>query len=418
MDALEDYISEEDEDYVPGDEDDGDYHSNQSTGQRATKGKGTKRKRAAGSIELLAPKRVPLNTKAARKKGVTRIGAAVLSDDDDDTQLPLDEQAVDGMKEGTALQRVDVQNEERKEDEAAAKGDVNSVVEEKQLEDGSHSAGNGAGGAAAAGVAQIQDLTGSSVPHPSGAVPLNVSSSTLPPTPAATTPTASTTTASASSARPSPTAPPTSSTSAAAAKGGDMASILAQFNKKPTAKPAIKKVINPWEIPTKPKSATPASTSTPAATPPTSSITVPSPSIPPPAASLPSALSTEQVIVSDITSYAGETIQVTKTLIRGSAEELAHRASTANNLTTLLSSLTNQRTINTLEKSRLDWSVSKDEEGDGDELRRFVGSKEGLVDRMAFLARAEKREWEKVKAVRDESKRQTMTASTEGMEGD
>ena len=124
--------------------------------------------------------------------------------------------------------------------------------------------------------------------------------------------------------------------------------------------------------------------------------------------------------MSDITSYAGETIQITKTLIRGSPEELAHRAAThsANNLTTLLSSLTSRQSINTLEKSRIDWSVSKQEEGDEDELRRFVGSKEALVDRMAFLARAERREWEKVKEVREAGKKQTMTASTEGMDGD
>ena len=390
MDALDDYNSEDDDDYVPGDEADEQLY--RSLGQQAAKGKGTKRKRAAATVELLAPQRLPLHVKGAKKKAATRIGAAVLSDEDDELLQP----SLKEEEAAAADERKDAQHDEQKDAvPAAASDDTDGAAEEKK--DGS-------------------------APHNSAAVSSPAPSSTLP---SPSTATAVTSHSSAALSSPSSTPPTSTAAPAPAGKGGDLASILAQFNKKPS-KPTVKKVINPWELPTKPKLTTPTNTTstttttTPSTTPhpSASSTAVSTTAIAPSSAAAASALSTEQVVVSDITSYAGETIQVTKTLIRGSAEELAHRAATANNLTALLSSLTSQRSINTLEKSRLDWSVSKEEEGDADELRRFVGSKDALVDRMAFLARAEKREWEKVKGVRDESKRQTMTASTEGMDGD
>ena len=64
----------------------------------------SERERSA-AVELLAPKRVPLNTKAAKKKGTARIGAAVLSDDDDDLmQPPHDDSTVDERKEDVTQQ--------------------------------------------------------------------------------------------------------------------------------------------------------------------------------------------------------------------------------------------------------------------------------------------------------------------------
>ena len=395
MDALEGYKSEEDEDYVPDDEA-ADDHYGHSARVHAVSGKSTKRKRGASAVELSAPKRVPMNTKAAKKKGATRIGAAVLSDDDDDLMpLPQSEPTVDERKDSNAQSQLHVKEEEKEsEPHAGASGSINAAAEERK-EYGSLSTTS---------TSPTSSVPSSTVPS-SASTATSAMSATLP--------------SSCVPPSPSPAHPPPSSTAGAAAQGSDLASILAQFNKKPT-KPAVKKVINPWELPSKLKPVNPNSTAStsPAVTPSSSSPNTADTSTTASPSSPPSALSTEQVVVSDITSYAGETIQVTKTLIRGSAEEVAHRAATANNLTALLSSLTNQRTINTLEKSRLDWSVSKEEEGDADELKRFVGSKEGLVDRMAFLARTEQREWEKVKAVRDEGKKQTMVASTEGMDGD
>ena len=218
-----------------------------------------------------------------------------------------------------------------------------------------------------------------------------------------------------------------------------MASLLAQFNKKPT-KPVVKKVLNSWELPVKPKpspslpsaSSSPPTSATPAAVVPSphDSQSLPStataeptaasdPSSPPATApSASSALSTEEVRITDFTSYAGQSLAVTRTLIKGSAEEKAHRAARQDNLASLVSSLSAKKGINTLEKSRLDWSVSKAEEGDEEELKAFVGSKDALVDRMAFLAKADRRQWEKQKESRDEARKQTMAKSTAGMDED
>ena len=107
-----------------------------------------------------------------------------------------------------------------------------------------------------------------------------------------------------------------------------------------------------------------------------------------------------------------------KSMIKGSAEEVAYRAARQDSLASLVSSLSAKKSINTLEKSRLDWSVSKQKEGDEEELKAFVGSKEALVDRMAFLAKADRRQWEKQKESRDEARKQTMTKSTAGMDED
>ncbi|MCJ1297065.1 hypothetical protein MMC34_008634 [Xylographa carneopallida] len=387
MDPLEEYNSEEDEDYVPDDEKDEYVH--ESAGRFVAAGKGTKRKRGGGAVQLSAPERVPLNARQTKKKGPARIGAAVLSDDDEELmRLPEPEQTEQESREASAEQPVDAAAHEKSRDSERQPAEASIATATAQAD----------------------------APHTGGSPPDPADERTH--TPTATSPSPSTTTpAAASSSTHSVSAPqafqspaPTSSaSSAAASKGGDLASILAQFNKKST-KPVQKRVINSWELPAKPK---------PAATPTTPSATAATPySLSPPPPPPTAALSTEQVVVSDITSYAGETLQVTKTLIRGSAEELAHRAAASNNLTALLSSLTSARAISTLEKSRLDWTVDKQEEGDADELKRFVGSKEGLVDRMAFLARTETREWEKVKAARGEGKKQTMVASTEGMDGD
>lgn len=451
MDALDDYDSEADEDYVPGDEAD-----EQLTGQHGSKGqRGTKRKRAAGRVELSAPMRVPMAVSGGTKKskGPTRIGAAVLSDDDDDLmQLPPHREEKEADRQHHSTQQS--QQQQRKEETMEAEQQASAAVEERK-EDGLHvseealsdtcTPASRIDAAVAPAMPQISATLSSSALVASSSPSLSTATSTTASTPPAT----------------STTTPPAS----ASAKGGDLASILAQFNKKPAnTKPAVKKVINPWELPAKPKptaasSATPApsSTTTTITLTPTTAHTAPSaatanttstdpdshttttsptttssptattsptttsPTTVTTAATTPSpsaALTADRVVVQSITSYAGDTIQITKTLIRGSAEEVAHRQSSANNLSTLIASLTSQRSINTLEKSRLDWSLSKEEEGDEDELRRFVTSKEALVDRMAFLARTEQREWERVKGVRDEGKRQTMTANTEGMDGD
>ena len=106
-------------------------------------------------------------------------------------------------------------------------------------------------------------------------------------------------------------------------------------------------------------------------------------------------------------------VRVTKTLIKGSAEEAAHRDRHSDGLAALVASLGSKRGINTLEKSRLDWTASKQEEGDEAELAAFVDSKDAVVEKMAFLQRTERRQWEKSKEARDESRK--LQAGSGGM---
>jgi len=67
-------------------------------------------------------------------------------------------------------------------------------------------------------------------------------------------------------------------------------------------------------------------------------------------------------------------------VLKGSKEELAARKATTgaavpgSNLDAVLDELTGPKQITTLDKSRIDWSQSKAEEGDAHELEQFAKS--------------------------------------------
>ena len=423
-DPLADYNSEEDEDYVPdwsnGDDDDeravGGVHGHPVSGNARGK------KRAAAAAALPTHARVSMleSAKRNKRKAAPRIGAAVLSDDDEEDLFhvspppppPAPVVPPSSSSPPAAPQSRGEQKEDASTTEAHAHGASDDV------------AVRGVGE-----TAEASSTTSAALAAPQ--LPPIVASSAPPSAPAA---------AAAS-------VPAVPGGGAAHKKSDNIASILAQFNKK-TAKPAakVKKVINPWERPVQPQAA-PTATAPAAADPPSGdaaaangtstsagngesaapasstmssppSAAVPSAAPSAPSAAAESSLSTERVVVTDFTSYAGEALAVTRTLIKGSADERAYRAARRDPLAALVSSLGAKREINTLEKSRLDWSRSKAEEGDEEELKAFVDSKDALVDRMAFLAKAERRQWEKQKETRDEARRQTTVKSTAGMDED
>jgi len=108
--------------------------------------------------------------------------------------------------------------------------------------------------------------------------------------------------------------------------------------------------------------------------------------------------------VKEITSYAGETVEITRTIIKGSAEDAKRRAaSSKDNLSALVASLQAKKSINTLDMSRVSWDISKAEEGDADVLAQK--SRNGYVEKMNFLAATDQRIFEREKEERNRKRR-------------
>ena len=105
----------------------------------------------------------------------------------------------------------------------------------------------------------------------------------------------------------------------------------------------------------------------------------------------------------EITSYAGETMEITKTILKGSIEDKLRQKASKDNLATLVASLTAKKSMSTLAKSAVDWQISKDEEGDSAELEK--AAKNGYVDKLAFLAKTDMRQFELEKEARNQARR-------------
>lgn len=109
-----------------------------------------------------------------------------------------------------------------------------------------------------------------------------------------------------------------------------------------------------------------------------------------------SVLSDDKIVVKEVTSYAGETIEITKTVLKGSKE--ADRLGVGkkkDNLAALVASLSSKKEMNTLAKTRVDWDISKELEGDAEELKKFT--KNGYVEKMSFLSQADSSQYHIVK---------------------
>jgi uncharacterized protein YecT (DUF1311 family) len=70
------------------------------------------------------------------------------------------------------------------------------------------------------------------------------------------------------------------------------------------------------------------------------------------------------------------------------------------NLDSLLGALNKKKKMSTLQKSQLDWDQFKDKEGLQDELNTHLNSKNSFLDKQAFLARTDERQFEKEREIR------------------
>jgi hypothetical protein len=98
--------------------------------------------------------------------------------------------------------------------------------------------------------------------------------------------------------------------------------------------------------------------------------------------------------------------RITKTIIRGSIADKQRlaRLSKTDSLTALVASLTAKKQMSTLDKTRVDWDISKEEEGDAADLEK--ASKNGYVEKMAFLAKTDAKQFEIEKAGRERKRTQ------------
>jgi hypothetical protein len=72
----------------------------------------------------------------------------------------------------------------------------------------------------------------------------------------------------------------------------------------------------------------------------------------------------------------------------------------------LVASLSAKKSLSTLDKSRVDWDVSKEEVGDSAELEAAAKGKDSYTQRMQFLAQTDARQFELEKAARDVQRRE------------
>lgn len=101
--------------------------------------------------------------------------------------------------------------------------------------------------------------------------------------------------------------------------------------------------------------------------------------------------------------YAGSTINVTRVIRKGSKEE--HNLRKRDQLDLLVQALGSApKKLTSLEKSQMDWSTSKDEEGDAERLREWTLSKEGFRNKQKFLEDTDTRIFELEKAGREQQR--------------
>lgn len=108
--------------------------------------------------------------------------------------------------------------------------------------------------------------------------------------------------------------------------------------------------------------------------------------------------------------FAGETVVIKetpkdKTIISSSSSSSAQSTNSRipvrrSGLKDLVSNLGKKSKLGTLQKSKLDWDSFKREEGIEDELKQATLSKDGYVERQAFLTRADVRQFEIEKSIR------------------
>jgi hypothetical protein len=120
-------------------------------------------------------------------------------------------------------------------------------------------------------------------------------------------------------------------------------------------------------------------------------------------------LSTNEITVKELSRFAGETIEVTKTMVKGSAAEKRYSAGRKDNLDQILASLTGKKSLNTLDKTKLDWEKDKGLEGDAEQLKQFT--KNGFVAKQQFLVQADFVQYENLKAMKKQAGKKSINYS-------
>ncbi|XP_076340638.1 yeti [Tachypleus tridentatus] len=133
-------------------------------------------------------------------------------------------------------------------------------------------------------------------------------------------------------------------------------------------------------------------------------------------------VNTSKVVITKEYDFAGELVSITKE-VEASSEEakqfLGKEEKSGENsnlqikstqalpksvkrlgVTSVLGQLSKKPKMTALEKSKLDWSTFKEKEGISEELNQFIKSKDGYLDRQAFLQRVDHRQFEIEKTMR------------------
>lgn len=105
----------------------------------------------------------------------------------------------------------------------------------------------------------------------------------------------------------------------------------------------------------------------------------------------------ELLNVTEVKDFAGQKVEVTKQVVKGSREAQGLKAKKG--LDAVLAALKGPNKMSTMTKSQIDWDKDKAAEGDADELRQYT--KDGYLTKQKFLQESEMRVFEKEKAERN-----------------
>jgi len=137
----------------------------------------------------------------------------------------------------------------------------------------------------------------------------------------------------------------------------------------------------------------------------------------------------DKVAITKVYDFAGEMVKVTKQVDANSkeakkfkeneigaenaestnSEETVSGKRKAGGLASIVGNITGKKTkMGCLDKSKLDWNQFTEEEGIKEELASFNRGKDGFVEKQMFLERADQRQFQIEKAIRDKNRKSFM----------
>uniref|UniRef100_A0A8D8TPB1 Craniofacial development protein 1 n=1 Tax=Cacopsylla melanoneura TaxID=428564 RepID=A0A8D8TPB1_9HEMI len=110
--------------------------------------------------------------------------------------------------------------------------------------------------------------------------------------------------------------------------------------------------------------------------------------------------------VTEVCTFAGEKVTVEKQVPVSTPNSRGRgRGRGGGGLTGILGSLGKQTKLSVLEKSKLDWNQFKQKEGLEEELSKFNKGKDGYLEKQDFLQRADLRQFEQEKELRNATRK-------------